>query len=388
MPRINVRRAPDDFPGGKRKGGPPTPKRPAIAFLVTPKLPLGGRSEKLDCTTGRLFRRFVNSPGQFQLRLLVFALSHRKHLQQNQTTEMLYFNELNRASAVFRISGPDANTFLNGQLTQELRGPAGHSAYGLWLSQKGKVLADSTVLRLTDKDHLVISATADAALLRQRWEDYLVADEVTIEDETGRWGAILLWGEGLTGAVTRLTGAELQARGFIGAEGAYFFPAWGGLGSRCWLLGQLETISLWRTKLINSGFIATDAVATAAARIRDGIPEVPADIGPEDLPNEGGLETIAISYTKGCYLGQEVMSRLKNLGQVRRKLLGVRGNGPAPAPRTPLFQSGRRVGETRSAAAENGNFVAFAMLSLVNFDPAVPLQLGGNGPALEILRHG
>jgi hypothetical protein len=66
----------------------------------------------------------------------------------------------------------------------------------------------------------------------------------------------------------------------------------------------------------------------------------------------------------------------------------LRGSGAAPAPKTPLFQSGRRVGETRSAAAENGDFVAFAMLSLVNFDPAVPLQLGENGPVLEILRHG
>ena len=301
---------------------------------------------------------------------------------------MLFYNELNRASATFRISGPDANTFLNGQFSQELRGQEGHSAYGLWLTQKGKVLADSTVLRLTGGDHLVISVTADATLLRQRWEDYLVADEVTIEDETGRWGAILLWGEGLAGAVTLLTGAELQAREFIGAEGAYFFPAWGGHGTRCWLLGKSETMPLWRTKLNNLGFLATDAVATAAARIRDGIPEVPADIGPEDLPNEGGLETIAISYTKGCYLGQEVMSRLKNLGQVRRKLHGVRGAGPAPAPRTPLYQSGQRVGETRSAAAADGSFVAFAMLSLVNFNPAVPLQLGENGPALEILRHG
>jgi hypothetical protein len=51
--------------GGKRKGGPPTPKRPAIAFLVTPKLPLGGRSENLDCDTGRLFHRYVNRPAQF-----------------------------------------------------------------------------------------------------------------------------------------------------------------------------------------------------------------------------------------------------------------------------------------------------------------------------------
>ncbi len=66
-------------------------------------------------------------------------------------------------------------------------------------------------------------------------------------------------------------------------------------------------------------------------RIQADIAAVPRDIGPDDLPNEGGLEKIAISYTKGCYLGQEVMARLKSMGQVRRQLLRVTGTGAPPA---------------------------------------------------------
>jgi folate-binding protein YgfZ len=112
------------------------------------------------------------------------------------------------------------------------------------------------------------------------------------------------------------------------------------------------------------------------------------DIGPRDLPNEGGLEEVAVSYTKGCYLGQEVMARLKNLGQVRRRLHLVQGPGFPPQPGRPLYQGDRKVGETRSAAADGNKFLGLAMLSLVNLDPAVRLSLDPGGvPNLQILHR-
>jgi len=94
-------------------------------------------------------------------------------------------------------------------------------------------------------------------------------------------------------------------------------------------------------------------------RIAAGIPAVPADIGPGDLPGEGGLEAVAISYTKGCYLGQEVMARLKSMGQVRRRLRRVAGPGPVPQVPAPLWQEGRQVGELRSAVATENGFAGF-----------------------------
>jgi folate-binding protein YgfZ len=134
---------------------------------------------------------------------------------------------------------------------------------------------------------------------------------------------------------------------------------------------------------------AANLAAAELARLRDAIPAMPGDIGPRDLPNEGGLEEIAISYTKGCYLGQEVMARLKNLGQVRRRLHLVRGAGVAPVPPgTALYQGERKVGETRSVAAEGDGFVAMAMLSLVNLDPEAALALSPEGRAdIRILQR-
>jgi hypothetical protein len=122
-------------------------------------------------------------------------------------------------------------------------------------------------------------------------------------------------------------------------------------------------------------------------RILAGIPAVPRDLGSGDLPNEGGLEETAISYTKGCYLGQEVMARLKNLGQVRRRLHVVRGSGALPRSQEPLFQGQKKVGEFRSVAGDEQGFVALAMLSLVQLDPASALSLTPDGSPLVRLNQ-
>jgi hypothetical protein len=117
-------------------------------------------------------------------------------------------------------------------------------------------------------------------------------------------------------------------------------------------------------------------------RIAAGIPAVPVDIGPTDLPNEGGLEAEAISYTKGCYLGQEVMARLKSMGQVRRRLLGVRGRGAPPPRPAALFQAARKVGEVRSAASDGADWIGLAMVSLVQLRRDDGLALTPDGEAV------
>ena len=114
-------------------------------------------------------------------------------------------------------------------------------------------------------------------------------------------------------------------------------------------------------------------------RIRDGIPSVPRDIGPSDLPNEGGLDEAAISYTKGCYLGQEVMARVKTMGRIRRRLMRVAGPGEVPSLPAPLFQEGRGAGELRTAAGPDGGWIGLAMISLGNLTQAA-LGLAADGP--------
>jgi folate-binding protein YgfZ len=117
-------------------------------------------------------------------------------------------------------------------------------------------------------------------------------------------------------------------------------------------------------------------------RIAAGIPQVPHDIGPGELPNEGGLDEVAVAYTKGCYLGQEVMARLKAMGTVRRRLVRVRAAGRTP-PAVPmaLLQGEKRVGELRSVVADGaGGFIGLALLTKLGLDPLLPLAPEPGGP--------
>ena len=97
-------------------------------------------------------------------------------------------------------------------------------------------------------------------------------------------------------------------------------------------------------------------------RIQSGIPSVPMDIGPGDLPQEGGLERDAISFTKGCYLGQEVMARLKSMGHVQRRLFKVGGQGESPIAGIKVLCGGQNVGELRTCCSQPDRWFGLAML--------------------------
>ena len=294
---------------------------------------------------------------------------------------MLTGAHLYNPSATLSIRGPDANSFLQGQFTNELNRPIGSATYGLWLNQKGKTLADSFVLRRAADDFLVLSKFSPAAVIRQRLEAYIIADEVTVTDETSAWHAIDLWGPQAGQIAQSLFGA-LPADGFFGhADGAILFRGRSSRENGFTLLCPAAGVTELFSRVLAGGATESDANAVATARITQGLPAVPADIGPSDLPNEGGLDEVAISFTKGCYLGQEVMARLKNLGQVRRRLHVVEGRGAAPPHGSEIFQNGKRVGEFRSTARHGDGFVAFTMLSLLNLNPAAGLSRSSDGPA-------
>lgn len=294
---------------------------------------------------------------------------------------MLIGAHIYHPSAALSVRGPDANSFLQGQFTNDLKRPIGAVTYGLWLNQKGKVVADSHVLRLAEAEFLVLSQHSAAAVIRQRLEDYLIADDVTVTDETVAWRVIAVVGARAKEIVTQVCGGAPEHDTFrVSDEGGRIF--WGrySVGENFSIILPAERADGVFSRLLAAGCIALDPGAAEAERIVSDIPIVPLDIGPTDLPNEGGLEAAAISYTKGCYLGQEVMARLKNLGQVRRRLLVVESGGPVPVRGTEVFQAGKKIGEIRSAARRGDGFVAFAMLSLLNLNRGAGLSHTPDGP--------
>jgi folate-binding protein YgfZ len=272
-----------------------------------------------------------------------------------------------KPAAWLRVTGEDAANFLQGQFTNELRGvPAGGAVYGLWLTLKGKVLADSFVVRGGAaagggaEEFWVGSYFSPAAVIKERLEAYVIADDVVIEDLTMEWAGVSAWGGSVEAGAGDVVFPGRRSRE---ACVEWMFPGVRANDVSAALVGRVEL----------------DAEEMERRRIAAAVPAVPADIGPGDLPGEGGLESIAISYTKGCYLGQEVMARLKAMGQVRRRLVRVVGSGVLPETLPAgLFSGDKRVGEVRSAVRAGAEgWSGLAIISLMQ-------AAGGGSYALAV----
>lgn len=288
-----------------------------------------------------------------------------------------------------KVTGEDAEAYLQGQFTNELRKSNGAAVYGLWLNQKGKVLGDSFVLKRAENEFDVVSITSSAAGIQARLEEYIVADDVLLTDKTPRSHALAVSGSRCSKVIRQCLGVVPPPGQFLQCGELLAFAGRRSRDENYELIGPAPLIADMKHKLLAEGCREATAGEMEYERIMDGLPSIPQDIGPGDLPNEGGLEDEAISFTKGCYLGQEVMARLKNLGQVRRRLHVIQGTGVSPAVLAPLYQGEKQVGQVRSIAHRGNEFVALAMLSLVTLEPASGLSLAPNeAPVIRINPHG
>jgi folate-binding protein YgfZ len=277
-------------------------------------------------------------------------------------------------AAWLQVSGPDAFTFLQGQFTNDLRLLEEQPAvYGLWLNEKGKVQADSFVLRGEGATFWVGSYFSPAEALCERLKAFVIADDVTIADCTAGCRGVTLIG---------MAASEMAEK----FGGALRFPGRRATVPCMELMFATETQPVVEARMAELNLLPLPDGDMELFRIKASITAVPRDIGPDDLPNEGGLDAVAISYTKGCYLGQEVMARLKSMGQVRRQLLRVTGAGAPPALPATLYNGPKRMGELRSAAADGESFVGFALLSLLGLDRCPGLSYTPEGePVVQLV---
>jgi folate-binding protein YgfZ len=241
-------------------------------------------------------------------------------------------------TAVVRITGEDAAAFLQGQCTADLRTVTVTDA--LWLNRKGRVLAHTIVAKETDGSFLLLCPHLTAEEIIAVVTANVIADDVVATDETARWQRYVAWGDAPTPADAKLFPTRrfgVEAWDVLAPIGAAM-P--GEAGSR----EELE-----------------------ALRICAGVPAVPADCGANEFPQECGLE-VWVSYTKGCYLGQEVMARIQSMGSLRRILRQV--SGPVVVGQELKTPEGKVAGVVRSAAGNVG-------LALVSVDLAEGTIVGG-----------
>lgn len=255
----------------------------------------------------------------------------------------------------------------------------------LWLTPKGKILGESWVLKDQADAWWLWSAHTDGEALRARLEDFIIADDVTVEAEETRWRQTTLAGPNAADWLRQtLNGAPPPSPG-----------AWAALGGGIVFAGRRGLSQTWEwlcpEESATAGPRPPDTLGTLteedlrAARISAGVPAIPEEFGPQDLPQEAGLETVAVSFNKGCYLGQEVMARLHAMGQVRRRLVRIVGAAPAPAAGAEIRQNGKRVGEIRAVAATGGErWTGLAIVNLLGLDPAAHLA-AADGAEIRLL---
>lgn len=251
-------------------------------------------------------------------------------------------------AAHLRITGEDACDFLQSQFSNDLRPfESGQATYGLWLDAKGKVLADSWVRCEGPERFRLFSEHCSGTLIAEKLERHIVADDVEIEVLPGSAALAVL------GAVPDSSGEE--------GEAALVLP------------GRRSVEPSWeyvfRDAELRDAFIRKNDAKLVSEnqiqllRLEAGIPMVPAEIGPGELPGEGRLDCDAIAFNKGCFLGQEVVARMHNVGKATRSLYLVRGKGQEPdCPQALTNESGKVLGELRTAYPDQAGWVGVALL--------------------------
>ncbi|MFZ0434689.1 MAG: hypothetical protein WAL87_01760 [Chthoniobacterales bacterium] len=232
-----------------------------------------------------------------------------------------------------RLSGADAFRYLNGQITRDLKRLGGQEAlHACILTTKGKLSA-TLLIRRDGEDLIVESDPALEESLMARLERYIVADDVTLSIESPRRKVHLF---GAMAACEPWASAPGIRVSRMGEEGRDLDPAMTGLL-------DVESLPL------------LDPSVVEALRIERGIPKWGAELTGETLPPEAGLDHTHIDYDRGCYPGQEVISRLKSIGRVNRLLHRLRCLGSAGGKLAPgmsiINGEGNEVGEVTSSMA-------------------------------------
>ncbi len=261
------------------------------------------------------------------------------------------------APGLLRFDGADAAAFLHALVTNDVATlPAGRGVYAAWLTPQGRMITDLRPLR----DDTGVWARVPSGLapaLRDRFDQLIFAEQVRVTDESAHWDVTLVAGEGASAAVAGATGAavsDLEA-----------LPVWGHvMAGGCRVIRTddtaLPTWEIWVPKMSSEVIFpaASENDLRAhfdALRIEAGRPVFGVDMDTDTIPLEAGLLDRAISQTKGCYVGQEVIVRVlhRGGGRVARRLMRLEFAPEVvdvPVVPAPLFHEGKAVGTLTSAA--------------------------------------
>ena len=255
------------------------------------------------------------------------------------------------------LTGADRVQFLNSFCTNDIKRLAiGDGCEAFLTNHQGKTVGH-VLVRVQQGDSLVLDTSPEqAATIIQHFERFVISDRVEFHDRTAATGELLVAGNDARRVLSAVgldslpvyrwqhTLATVQGRqvvvqkvDYVG-EDSYF------------LTTKAEDLAAIQVALTTAGAVLCDVATVDAARIEAGFPLFGADITNDNLPQEINRNQQAISFTKGCYLGQETVARIDAMGHVNRLLAHVKfTTAEIPSPGTELFAADKPVGKVTSA---------------------------------------
>ena len=273
----------------------------------------------------------------------------------------VFFQDLS-ARAKLRVTGADRLRFLNGQITNDLRKASETVAVeACVLNAKGKLNAQILIGALGET-FLIDAEPELRETLRVRLERYVIADDVQIEDVTDEFSLFHVLTE------------EPPPPGSGRVVSARRFATTG------WDIWSDPTRHDALRHELPSGYVLIDSAAADVMRIEQGLPRWGRELTDEIIPIEANLERRTIDYEKGCYIGQEVISRIKMSGQTNKRLCGLISLNNTPlqpgmkliAPSAPGKEAGWITSATRSQRL--GKEIALGYVKRGSNNPATNLE--------------
>jgi aminomethyltransferase len=284
-----------------------------------------------------------------------------------------------------QATGEDRVRLLHAMSTNHISALApGDWVYAFFLNSQGRILADVNVI-CTESSLLLDTEPETGEAIYQHLDRYIIADDVTLTNLSGQVAVIGVEGPEAAVVLDRMGIAVPEAghwtewRTWVVAA----ISASGERGFRLFVpLAERENVAGWAA---GAGAIPVGREEWNTVRLENGVPRYGEDITDRQIPHDTGLVDRAISFSKGCYLGQEIVERVRSRGHAGRKLLLLRIEGEAaPAAHTKLFASGEEVGEVTSAAYSPaaGAVLALAYVRAKTVQPGVVYAFEDGGAAI------
>jgi folate-binding protein YgfZ len=280
------------------------------------------------------------------------------------------------------LTGSQAKEFLQGQVTNDVEAlQPGEGCYAAFLDHKGKMQGDLRVLDLGDELWLDCERVALQDLFNMI-RRYKLGLDVELHKRTLECGLLSLIGPD----ARRIAGGDLPgsehgcARGELGGAPVVRVVTDLGVDVIC----AAEDVARVRAQLEAAGAEPVSEVAAEVLRVESGRPRYGLDLDQTVIPQEAGLNDRAVSFTKGCYVGQETVARLHYRGKPNRHLRGLRLSEPAP-PGTELRLGEKIVGRLGSVVASPRLGAIALALVRREASPGDRLAVGGSAASAEVV---